>query len=81
MRGGGDEDALIGAGRVDIADAFDDVAREAGAVFQASAPLVLALVRPGSPELIDQPEIGGPDLDPVKPRRLTAPRGGNKAKR
>ena len=48
------------------ADAVDQQAREAGAVFQAAAPLVGAPVGPGQPELVDQGIVGRPDFDPLK---------------
>ncbi len=36
-------------------------------VLQAAAPLVIAPVGPGCPELIDQGMIGGKDFDAVNP--------------
>jgi len=48
------------------ADAFDQQAGKAGAVFEAAAPLVGALVGPRGPELIQQGMVGGPDLNPLK---------------
>ncbi len=76
VRGGDGEadDEIIATG---AADAFDDAAGKAGAVFQAAAPLIIAGVGPRGPELIEQGVVGGPNLYPLKARLVAADGGGD----
>ena len=67
------DDEILAAGAADV---LDDGARQAGAVFQAAAPAVVAPVRPRGPELVEQRMVGGPDLDALKAGLAAADRRG-----
>jgi hypothetical protein len=55
-----------------ISDAFDNLPRETHAVLEAAAPAIVAAVRPGRPELVDERVIGGEQLNAVETRLLGA---------
>jgi hypothetical protein len=57
-----------------FSDALDHLGRKTHAVFEAAAPAVVAPVRPGRPELLDQGMVRGEQLDPVETAVLGPPR-------
>ena len=66
-----DDEVVAGA----RADPADDLAGEAHAVLERAAPAVVAAVRPGRPELVDQRVVGGEQLDAVEAGLPGAPGG------
>lgn len=70
-----DDEVVAGA----LANACDDLAGKTHPVLQAAAPAIVAAIRPGCPELVDEGMVGGEQLDTVESGGLGPARGPGEA--